>query len=122
MSLRHQIRFTLSCHLESQRERSAAETAHIGRDLNQIVQHKGFSEIEVDLHARKPNVQTVEDFRVRQAYRSKELGLYYLEEPQELTVVDYPSPIYVGPTDVLFDRELLVRQFVSSYSWPPRLC
>src|SRR4029079_8932159 len=60
----HQIGLAFFVHFESQHERLVTEAPDIGRDFNQIIEHQRLAKVEMDLHSREPDVETIKHLRV----------------------------------------------------------
>ena len=105
MAFRDHIRLALLDYFKAQRERARAEARDIGPDFYQVIKHERFVKIEMYLHSRQPDVETVEGVRIRKPDRAKKLGLGYLEKAQKLAVINDPCAVCVRPSDVFFDGE-----------------
>ena len=95
MTFRNQIGLTFLVHLKTQRQRFIPEATDVRGHFDQIIEHQRLSKVEMNLHARQPDIKSIEDVRVRQAYGSEEFSLGDLEKSKELTVINNPGAIGV---------------------------
>ena len=58
------------------------------------------------VHARQPDIEFVEDFAVRHADRSKQLGLSNLKEANVRAVKNNSRRVDIAPAHTFFDGEL----------------
>src|SRR5712692_5772025 len=100
-----QTALALLSDLEPKRERFIPEASDISRNFYRIIEHQRLAEVEMNLHPWQPDVESIKDLRVGQAYGAEEFGLGDFEKSEELTVVDDTGAISVGPANVLFDCE-----------------
>ena len=90
-----------AAHFEVEVDRARADLSKVRVDDEQLVERDRMEEVALDVDARKPESEVVEERPVRQAARAEQLDLGQPEEAQVRLIVDDAGGVDVFPADVL---------------------
>ena len=95
-------------HIEVDLKGARPEAGEVRRDPELVVEPRRVVEARLEMDAREPHVESIENIAVRDARGAEKLHLGDLEEPDVRSVEDDPGLVDRGPTDAfVYGEELL---------------
>src|SRR5438132_11173104 len=91
--------------IETQRCSSSLSYPHA--DFQKIVELRRAMKVTLQMHARQPDVQLVEDHAVRQTDRAEQFRLGNFKKANVRAVKNDAGGVHIAPAHAFFDSELL---------------